>query len=159
MSIESSLKPIQAFLAKAHSGNQKIVLVTGVFDLFHSEHQAFLQAASEQGDILVVGLESDVRVRQLKGPDRPRQSQDIRLQQVSAYPAVTAAFILPDDFSTPDQHRELIAKIRPKVLAVSEHSPHQEKKQAILAQFGGQVKVVRPHNPAISTTLLLQNQK
>lgn len=159
MSIESSVNSILSFLAKAHAENMKIVLVTGVFDLFHSEHQAFLHAASEQGDVLIVGIESDVRVKQIKGPGRPKQSQDIRLQQVITHPTVTEAFILPVDFSTPEQHRELIALIHPAVLAVSEHSPHQEKKQAILEEFGGEVRVVRSHNTVVSTTLLLQTQK
>lgn len=136
---------------------KKIVLVTGVFDIFHSEHEAFLKAAARQGDILIVGIESDARVRLLKGPGRPVNTQDDRQEILTHLSYVTAVFVLPEDFSTPEQHRALIAQIRPDVLAVSEHSPHRDKKQAILQEYGGELRVVRPHNPAISTTQILKN--
>lgn len=143
---------------EARENGKKVVIATGVFDLFHEEHQAFLSAAAEQGDLLVVGLESDLRAKQLKGPDRPRQPQAQRQEQVQNYPVVTAAFILPEAFSAPHHHRALVALLQPSVLAVSSHSPHQDKKAKLLAEFGGELRVVREHNPLVSTTQLLSVQ-
>lgn len=151
-SVSKSLKSVSTFLTRAQDNGKKIVLATGVFDLLHAEHKAFFEAAAKQGDMFIVGIESDVRVKELKGPDRPKQKQGVRLAKVLACAPVSAAFILPEDFSTPEQHRELISLIRPAILAVSEKTPFIEKKQAILAEFGGEVKVVRAHNPEISTT-------
>jgi rfaE bifunctional protein nucleotidyltransferase chain/domain len=136
----------------------KLVLVTGVFDLLHSEHIAFLKAAQKVGDVLLVGIESDIRVRAMKGEGRPINSQEERKSAIEKLEIVHKVFILPEDFSTPDKHRWLIHGIRPHVLAVSEHSPHQDKKQQILSEVGGTVEVVLKHNPNISTTKILEEK-
>lgn len=146
-------------LTQVRAAGKTIVLVTGVFDLFHEEHQQFLANAKERGDFLVVGLESDARVRALKGSGRPVQSEAERWQQLTDNSAADLAFVLPDDFSLPQHHRALIKSIQPQFLAVSSHSPHLDKKQAILAEFGGQVVVVHQHNPAISTSQLIAQQR
>lgn len=113
-------------------------------------------AASAVGDILIVGVECDERVRELKGPGRPRQKQLLRLRQLQSLSFVDVAFILPKDFSHPAAHRLLLKMLRPDVLAVSQHSPHQEKKSALMTSIGGELQVVHAHNPAISTTKLLE---
>lgn len=138
---------------------KKVVLVTGVFDLLHSEHIAFLQAAQKEGDVLFVAIESDVRVKAMKGEDRPIHSQLKRKQAIEALNIAHSVFILPEDFSTPDKHRWLIQGIRPHILAVSQHSPHQDKKQQILAEIGGTVQVVLRHNPEVSTTKSIESRK
>ena len=51
--------------------NHKIVATNGCFDILHAGHVAYLEAAKEQGDLLIVGLNDDESVRELKGPDRP----------------------------------------------------------------------------------------
>ena len=61
-----------------------LVVVTGVFDLLHVGHLRFLQAARALGSRLVVGVESDERVRRWKGPDRPIQTQEDRCELLSA---------------------------------------------------------------------------
>jgi bifunctional ADP-heptose synthase (sugar kinase/adenylyltransferase) len=75
---------------------------------------------------------------------------------VAALSFVDCAFVLPDDFVNRDDHRNLIATIRPNILAVSSHSPFIEKKQQIMSEFGGSVKVVHQHNPQVSTTEILK---
>lgn len=133
-----------------------MVLATGVFDLLHIEHRRFLAAASAVGDILVVGIECDQRVREIKGPGRPRQKQPTRLRQLQSLAFVDVVFVLPRDFSHPAAHRSLLQILRPAVLAVSQHSPHQDKKAALMTSIGGALQVVHAHNPAISTTKLLE---
>lgn len=152
------LRDVAMQVERAHQAGKRVVLATGVFDLFHTEHQGFLQAAAAEGDVLLVGLESDVRTRALKGPGRPKQSQDQRRQQVAKFPHVSNAFILPEAFSLPSHHRAIIEVLRPDILAVSSHSPHQDKKSALLKELGGELRVVYEQNPAVSTTQILSVQ-
>lgn len=49
----------------------KIVLTSGTFDLFHIGHAQYLEKAKEMGDVLIVGVDSDARVKKRKGPERP----------------------------------------------------------------------------------------
>lgn len=142
-------------LERAHAEHKVIVLVTGVFDLLHDEHMNFLRKAKAAGDILIVGLESDVRVRQMKGEGRPIYSQEQRRNHLEAMNIADDVFILPEQFSLPAHHDELIRTIRPSILAVSSHTAHQKEKAAIVEKYGGQLVVVHEHNPNISTTQLL----
>jgi cytidyltransferase-like protein len=134
----------------------KIVLVTGVFDILHQEHINFLVKAKEQGDELWVGIETDARVRQLKGEGRPINSQDIRLKQLKKLKLANHVFILPAKFDQPADHEALIAQIRPAVLAVSSHTPFLAAKKKLVEKYGGQLVVVLKQNPAISSTILLK---
>lgn len=149
---------ILALVEKAHAEQKKLVLVTGVFDLIHSEHILFLTKAKAEGDVLLVALESDVRVREIKGPDRPVTPENLRVQNLEKLQLADGVFILPDTFGKPEHHRQLIHAIKPAVLAVSSHTAHLENKRQILAEVGGEVRIVHQHNPAISTTKILENQ-
>lgn len=146
---------VEQVVARARTEYQAIILVTGVFDILHEEHIKFLHKAKELGGVLIVGLESDVRVRQMKGADRPVNTEDKRLAQVVRIGVADAVFILPEEFGKPEQNRALIHHLRPKYLAVSSHTAHLEAKRKILAEVGGEVAIVHQHNPAISTTQLL----
>jgi cytidyltransferase-like protein len=135
------------------------VLVTGVFDGLHSEHRKFLQKARElagKNGVLMVGLESDVRVAKLKGPGRPINSQQDRKKAIEQFGVANKVLILPEQFDKPQDYEQLIVDLKPDVLAVSSHSPHLDKKRLLMAKHGGRVEVVLEHNPAVSTTLLLQ---
>jgi D-beta-D-heptose 7-phosphate kinase/D-beta-D-heptose 1-phosphate adenosyltransferase len=137
---------------------QPKVLVTGVFDVLHQEHIAFLQKAKQRG-YLVVAIETDVRVKKLKGEGRPINSQTVRLENLRKLNLADELMILPEQFSTPDDHRSLLQKIRPTILAVSSHSPHLDKKASLMQEIGGKVEIVHEHNPEISTTQLLEQKK
>lgn len=131
---------------------KKIVFVSGVFDLFHEEHEKFLEKARGAGNFLVVGVESDKRVRETKGPDRPIDAQEQRLEHVMNTGVVDLAEILPAAFDRPEHHRAIIDLLRPHILAVSSHSPHQAAKQQVMELYGGELRVVHEHNPTVSTT-------
>jgi len=134
---------------------QIIILVTGVFDLLHIEHIRFLTQAKKCGGYVFVGLESDRRVRQLKGPDRPVNSSRVRLEQVACLKPVDYCFPLPPNFSTQSSWEQFIDHLKPDIYAVSSHTQYLDNKQKILARVGGQVKVIYDYNPAISTSLLI----
>jgi cytidyltransferase-like protein len=132
-----------------------IVLATGVFDILHDEHRSFLRKAKALGGKLIVGIESDVRVRQLKGPTRPIHPQSLRKENLEKLGFIDEVFVLPDAFSEKEQHRALLATIHPTILAVSENTPFIESKQQLMQEIGGRVVIVHKHNPAISTSKIL----
>lgn len=133
-----------------------VVLATGVFDLLHEEHKRFLQRAGEVGDILIVGVESDLRVKQLKGENRPIWNEARRVAEIEKTNIAEAVFVLPEQFSKSEDHEKLIAQIRPKFLAISSHTPHQTEKQAIIEKYDGELVIVYQRNPEVSTTKILE---
>lgn len=133
-----------------------LVLVTGIFDVLHQEHKKFLKAAKQPGDILLVGLESDARTRQLKGKNRPLNLINIRLQNLTKWGIADYIFPLPETFKTSQDHEKLIKKIKPDILAISSHTPNQPQKKKLIEKYGGQLKVVLSHNPKISTSKIIK---
>lgn len=142
-----------------HRLGRQVVFVSGVFDLLHQEHITFLEKAKAIGDVIVVAIESDARVRQIKGEGRPVNSQQVRKKQLEELGFLDVVFVLPENFSQPAQHRQIIDEVRPAFLAVSSHTSHLDKKKAIVEEFGGQLRIVHQHNPDISTTKLLAKPK
>src|SRR5712671_5527506 len=63
---------------------RRIVLANGCFDTLHVGHIRYLEGARREGDILVVGVNADSSVRNLKGPGRPILDEDARAQLVAA---------------------------------------------------------------------------
>lgn len=136
---------------------KKIVLVTGVFDILHIEHIRFLKKAKREGDVLIVGIESDGRVSQIKGEGRPVNLQDTRLEQMKAIKYVDEVFVLPQAFDSQEQWESLIKDMSPDVYAVSSHTSWIENKKKIANKFGSRLVVVHDHNPSYSTTKLFNN--
>ncbi len=90
---------------------QRIVFTNGCFDLLHAGHARYLAQARAQGDVLIVGLNSDESVRQLKGDGRPLLAMDDRAQLLAALGVVD--FVVPFSELTP---QSLIEEITPSVL-------------------------------------------
>ncbi len=138
-----------------HFQGKSVVLATGVFDLFHQEHRHFLAAAKAAGDILVVGLETDDRVRRLKGTDRPVNNLNHRLTTISRHHLADYVFALPEDFGNSKVREDFILNLKPHILAVSASTPNIADKRRVMKMVDGEVRIVLAHNPAISTTQLL----
>lgn len=103
----NNLNPI---LEKKKS-NKLIVFTNGCFDILHIGHVRYLQEAKKQGDILIVGVNSDQSVKRLKGPTRPVQREEDRAEILAALACVDFVVIFDED--TP---LEIIKKIQPDVL-------------------------------------------
>lgn len=149
---------LNQFITQSKKEHKTIVLVTGVFDVLHDEHFKFLQKAKETADLLIIAIESDVRVKKIKGPGRPIFKQRTRVQQLEKLGIADFVFILPEEFDNPQDHVDLISNIRPDVLAVSSHTRHLDKKRQIVEKFGGVLKVVHQHNPDLSSSILINTQ-
>jgi cytidyltransferase-like protein len=148
-------KTAEEVMKKYHQMTRSI-LVTGVFDILHSEHKKLLSAAKKLGGILLVGIETDTRVRRLKGPGRPINPLRLRLKNLQQLGIADQVFSLPKKFNDLNHFRALINQIRPDILAVSASTPNLPSKRRIMKHFAGRVVVVLPHNPYISTTKLIK---
>lgn len=105
------------------------VLVGGVFDILHFGHISFLKKARSLGSYLVVILESDKRVKKLKGVERPIHSQNQRKEILEALKSVDEVILLKDDMTDKD-YEDIVVKIKPNIIAVAKGSKtktHAEK--------------------------------
>jgi len=94
-----------------HRAGKKLVFTNGVFDILHVGHVRYLAQAKELGDALVVAINSDASVRELKGEGRPLVSQNDRAEVLSALSSVDYVTVFDDN-----SPRSLIAKLLPDVL-------------------------------------------
>ncbi len=134
---------------------KKMVLVTGCFDILHKAHKQFLEKAKQEGDVLAVGLETDERIKQMKGPGRPVNNHSIRLKNLDKLDIADFVFLLPNDLGLKNRQADLVKKLKVNVLAVSSHTAHLDRKRQIMNQAGGRVKIIMKHNPKISTSQIL----
>jgi D-glycero-beta-D-manno-heptose 1-phosphate adenylyltransferase len=133
-----------------------LVVVTGVFDLLHIGHLRFLQAAHQLGDRLVVGVESDERVRRWKGPDRPIQTQDDRCDLLCALRIVDDVFLIEGERIDPDYYVDVLTPLGARYLAVTADDPFLAEKRDSMAHIGVEVRVVIPRIENYSTTHLVR---
>ena len=129
----------------------RVVFTNGCFDLLHPGHIRTLEAARQLGDALVVGLNSDHGVRELKGPGRPILPEHERAEILAALECVDAVVIF--DEPTP---REIIAALLPDVLVKGgDWAGDQIVGREEVEAAGGRVVSI-PVAPGYSTTAILQ---
>ncbi|HNX37944.1 MAG TPA: D-glycero-beta-D-manno-heptose 1-phosphate adenylyltransferase [Candidatus Cloacimonadota bacterium] len=112
--IEDKLKSFETVLEELslhRAEGKKIVFTNGCFDILHAGHAMYLEAAKAEGDILVVGINSDESVRRLKGKSRPVIRLDDRMTMLAALESTDHIISFDDD--TP---LELIKALQPDVL-------------------------------------------
>jgi len=109
MIVKRSELPI--FISALKDQKKSIVFTNGCFDILHIGHIHYLEAAKLLGDILIIGLNSDNSVSELKGPERPINQQDDRACVLSSLRAVDVVVLF--DESTP---LSLISEIMPDIL-------------------------------------------
>ena len=143
---------LASLLAEHRRLKQAIVFTNGCFDLMHIGHTRYLQAARNLGDVLVVGVNSDVSVRTLnKGTDRPLVPEAQRAEILAALACVDYVVI----FHEPDPG-PLIAILQPNILVKGGDWPVDRivGRETVEAR-GGRVHTI-PLVPGVSTTMLVQ---
>ncbi|MCE9548250.1 MAG: D-glycero-beta-D-manno-heptose 1-phosphate adenylyltransferase, partial [Planctomycetia bacterium] len=144
---EALVRHVEACRARG----QRIVFTNGCFDLLHVGHVTYLQQAAELGDVLVIGLNSDRSVRELKGPRRPVIDQHNRAAMLAALSCVD--YVTVFDEATPAL---LVDKLRPDVLAKGgDYQPADVIGGDLVEARGGRV-VILPLVPGVSTTQILK---
>jgi len=152
-------RPTGKIVLQQYYQRTRTILVTGCFDILHAEHKKLLRAAKNLGGRLVVGVETDGRVRQLKGPGRPVNSLSVRIKNLKRLKIADKVFALPNQFNNLNHFTNLIKKLKPNILAVSDSTPNLTIKRKIMKNCGGRVVVVLTHNPKISTTAILKSSQ
>ena len=125
-------------VVKAHRDlEQTIVLTQGTYDMVHVGHGRYLQDAKKRGDVLIVGVDSDEKVRQRKGVGRPIVPEEERVEMLTYFSSVDHVVIKP----LQAEKWSLIKLVRPNVLIVTEeaYTPVQLEQ---LSQFCGRVEVL-----------------
>jgi len=130
---------------------RRVVFTNGCFDLLHPGHIRSLELAHAMGDVLIVGVNSDASVRQLKGPGRPVVPERERAEILAALESVDAVIIFDD--LTP---RRVIAGLLPDVLAKGgDWQGDQIVGREEVEAAGGRVVSI-PVVPGYSTTAILE---
>ena len=132
---------------------QRLVFTNGCFDLLHAGHVRYLQQARRLGDALVVGLNSDRSVRELKGEGRPINTQDDRAEVLAALGCVDYVVIFDGKRAT-----DLLRVVRPHVYAKGgDYTPDSldAGERAALEAAGSEIRIL-PLVPGRSTSATLE---
>ena len=137
-------------VAAERENGAKIVLANGCFDLFHVGHIRYLAGARALGDFLVVGINSDRQVRDLKGANRPFMPETERAEMVAAIRFVDVVTIFDEQTV-----EELIVAIRPDFHAKgTDYAPETVPEREIVQKYGGRVAIVGDPKAHSSTDLI-----
>ena len=139
---------------RLRSTGKRLVFTNGVFDLLHVGHVRYLSAGRELGDVLVVAINSDRTVRELKGESRPVFNQNERAEILAALRVVDYVMIFDD--ASP---RSLIATLLPDVLVKGgDYQLHEIHGREEVEAAGGCV-VSLPFIDGASTTLIIERMQ
>lgn len=132
----------------------RVVFTNGCFDLVHAGHLSLLNQARALGDALVVGLNSDASVRELKGPGRPVVSQDMRARLLAA--TLSVDFVIIYDELRADV---TIEAVRPHIYVKGgDYTKDQIPEVPLVESLGGAV-VTGLHVPGFSTTSMIEGME
>lgn len=145
-----TVEEIAQLTRSAQSDGKVVVTTNGSFDLLHPGHLFLLDEARKQGDILIVGVNSDASVKRYKGPDRPIESQDIRAAKVSEH--ADFVFIFDDD-----DPRNWLKIIRPNVHANAVTYGDDCIEKPVLDEIGATLYLVPIQEELGSTTEFLED--
>ena len=146
------LKDFSDRCEKLRLAGKKIVATNGCFDLLHVGHVRYLQAARALGDLLVVGLNGDRSVHDLKGAGRPITAQSDRAEILAALECVDLVTVFPEIRAT-----EFLVAVRPTVYVKGgDYSSEtlDEKERAILKEIGTEIHLI-PFERGYSTSRLI----
>ena len=129
-----TFKEIGTIVDELKNKNKKIIFTNGCFDILHIGHVQYLEKAKSFGDILIIGLNSDLSVKNLKGKNRPINSQSNRAYILAALEVVDYVVIFDED--TP---LELIKLIKPDILV---KGSDYEGKKVIGSEIAKELRLV-----------------
>jgi rfaE bifunctional protein nucleotidyltransferase chain/domain len=144
---------LPAWRVAMRASGKRLVVTNGCFDLLHLGHVTYLETARHQGDALLVGLNGDASVRQLKGPERPVTPEDDRAAVLAALESVNGVCIFGEPTAT-----RFLAAAQPDVYVkggdYTLNTLNQDERRAV-EQAGGRIVII-PVVPGKSTTATLK---
>jgi len=144
---------LPAWRKQLRATGKKLVVTNGCFDLLHLGHVTYLENARNFGDALLLGVNGDAGVRELKGPTRPVNSEGDRASVLAALESITAVCIFPEKTAT-----NFLAAAQPDIYVkggdYTLETLNQDERRAV-ESAGGKIMLV-PFVPGKSTTSLLK---
>ncbi len=138
-------------VAAHRTAKRRIVFTNGCFDVLHAGHVSLLTRAKTEGEFLIVAINTDARVREYKGPNRPVNNETERAMTLGALQAVDAVVVFADETPIP-----MLGLVKPDVLVKGDEYPIEQIPGASLVMgYGGQV-VRLPMVRGASTTAVLE---
>ena len=125
----------------------RVVLTSGSFDLIHLGHVKYLARAKELGDVLVVGVDSDAKIRARKGDDRPLVPEQGRLEMLAHQRPVDLIYLKHGE----EERWALIKAVQPDVLVLTEDHSYDAGEQEALAEWCGEGAAI-PRQAAVTTS-------
>src|SRR2546423_5461277 len=148
------LDELEKRVADFRRGGKQIVATNGCFDLLHAGHVRYLKAARALGDVLVIGLNGDKSVHELKGPGRPINTETDRAEVLAALESVDLVAVFPELRAT-----RFIELVRPDVYVkggdYSSDTLNSEER-TVLEKIGAKIEIV-PFEQGYSTSTLINN--
>lgn len=139
MSSKIILRPeVSALGERLRREGRRIAFANGCFDLLHVGHVRYLEGARQQADVLVVGVNSDRAVSELKGPGRPLLPAGARAELVAALESVDYVVIF-DDLTAEAVLRDLRPHVHCKG---TDYSAETVPERAVVESLGGAVRIV-----------------
>ncbi|MCS6984013.1 MAG: HAD-IIIA family hydrolase [Leptospiraceae bacterium] len=144
----------KSWLREIKNSQKRIVSTNGCFDILHIGHMQYLYLAAQLGDVLVVGLNSDSSVRQLKGNERPLNSFIDRAFLLAGFPFISAVVQFAEE-----RPLNFLRKVKPDIhVKGGDYRPQDLPEKEIVESFGGRV-VILPFRQGYSTTRLVEKIK
>ena len=135
------------------AAGRRLAVTNGCFDLLHAGHVTYLEAARHQADALLVGVNSDAAVRELKGPGRPVNTEADRALVLAALESVDGVFVFRERDAV-----KFLQAVRPDIYVkggdYTLETINQDERRGV-ESLGGKI-VLLAHVPGKSTTGLLQ---
>jgi len=147
------LEDLPARIKELRTAKKKIVATNGCFDLLHVGHVRYLKAARALGDVLIVGLNGDDSVRDLKGPGRPVNSAKDRAELLAALEAVDVVTIFLEERAT-----RFIQLVAPDVYVKGgdyKTATLNAEERQVLEKLGAKIDII-PFEKGYSTSSLLK---
>ena len=129
---------ISEIVAALRTLGLRVVLTSGTFDILHEGHSMYLEAARQFADFLIVGVDSDEKVRRRKGPSRPAVPELERLRMVTHQRGVGLVTVKPAD----EPRWSLIKAVKPDVLVATAETYTQAEIAELEKDWCGRVEVL-----------------
>jgi rfaE bifunctional protein nucleotidyltransferase chain/domain len=144
---------LASWRAKVGASGKRLVVTNGCFDILHLGHVTYLETARNLGDLLLVAINGDSSVQQLKGPNRPVNNEQDRALVLAALQSVDAVCIFADKAAS-----RFLSVAKPDIWAKGGDYTFEtlnQEERGIVEQAGGKIALI-PFVPGKSTTSLLE---
>lgn len=145
-----TLKQLITIVNRLKKQNKKIVTTNGVFDILHLGHVKYLEDAKKLGDVLIVGVNTDASVKQIKGDDRPINDEKSRIGVLAGLESVD--YVLLFNEKNP---RKWLSEIKPDIhVKAGDYKLSQIVEKDAVERNSGKVIIVKLHYGYSTTSLI-----